>query len=293
MRILVMGASGFVGRHVCAELKARGHEVEGWSRRRTGVCARERSIDLALAETTRGRHDRYDAGILLAGVAVPGPGFDARAAETNTLIAKHGLDFLERTSQGARVIVMSSAHVYGAQGDTEPLQETRPTSPNGLYGESKLAIEALARQHTRLLQIVIVRAFNQIGQGMPQGLFVPDLVAALAQGSGPVAMRGMDGVRDFLDVRDGARALCDLLRAPAPSGTVLNLCSGRGVRLSELARELARALWSAREVRFAGESPLPFVGSHAALTRLTGFEPRIPLAETLPWIAAEAAPSRA
>jgi nucleoside-diphosphate-sugar epimerase len=180
--------------------------------------------------------------------------------------------------------------VYGALGDEHAIDEARPHSPNGMYGESKIAVERAAQAAVRDLDIVIVRSFNQIGRSMPSGLLVPDLIEALTHGSGPVTMRGADGVRDFLDVRDGARALADLLGAKCASGSVFNLCSGRGVALSDLAAELARALSIEREVRFAAVNPLPFVGSLAALTRATGFEPKIALDATLAWIAAGTRP---
>lgn len=289
MRVLVLGSSGFVGRHVAAELVGRRHDVVGWSRTRLGAPWSEHAIDLRDAAALAREDERFDAALLLAGRAVPGSSFDEQAAATNVAVAQNALDYLARTSRGARVIVMSSAHVYGALGDAEPLPETRACSPNGLYGESKLAVEQAARTHAAELEIVIVRSFNQIGRHMPHGLLLPDLIAALESGSGPVQMRGPDGARDFLDVRDGARALALLLTAPCASGSVFNLCSGRGVLLSHLAAELARALGVARDVRFPSRNPLPFVGSRAALTRVTGFEPEHTLTTTLGWIAGETA----
>ncbi|MDZ4772687.1 MAG: NAD(P)-dependent oxidoreductase [Planctomycetota bacterium] len=291
MRVLILGSTGFVGRHSSVELVSRGHEVVGFGRTPIGASHREVSVDLSDAQalarlpTTLAR--RFDAAVLLAGVAVPGPRFDERAAAINVGIARHALAWLAEHSPGARVIVMSSAHVYGAQGDDKPLVEARALSPNGPYGHSKLAVERIAHESARQLSIVIVRSFNQIGRAMPDGLLVPDLIEALTHGAGPVVMKGADGVRDFLDVREGARALADLVAADVESGSVFNLCSGRGVALSTLAAGLARALGVEREVHFPTENPLPFVGSRAALARAIRFEPQIPLAETLAWIASE------
>lgn len=288
MRVLVLGSTGFVGRNLAHELSARGHEVVGFGRKLGGASWREERVDLAGPAALDRFDERFDAAVLLAGAAVPGPCFDAAVARVNVDIAQRSLAWLARHSRGARVLVMSSAHVYGALGDQQAIDEASTSSPSGLYAESKVAVERAAEAATCELDIVIVRSFNQIGRAMPRGLFVPDLIEALTHGSGPVTMKGPDGVRDFLDVRDGARALADLIDARCASGSVVNLCSGRGVALADLAARLARALSIEREVRFSSVNPVPFVGSRAALTRLTGFEPRIALADTLDWIATAA-----
>ncbi|MBL8857415.1 MAG: NAD(P)-dependent oxidoreductase [Planctomycetes bacterium] len=294
MRVLILGSSGFIGRHVARECAARGHTVEGWSRkpRGGGNGLVERAVDLLDPRACQDLRSSFDAALLLAGASVPGENFDAAAAENNALIARHALTHLANFSQSARVIVMSSAHVYGSSGDAETIDESRTLSPNGLYGASKLAVERIAHEFESDLDSVIVRSFNQIGPDMPRGLLVPDLLAALTSGTGPVMMRGSDGVRDFLDVRDGARALTDLLEARVARGTVLNLCSGRGVSISSLAADLARGLGIERPIRFAGRSPLPFVGNRTALTRATGFVPEIPLATTVEWIAGSENPRK-
>src|SRR5207237_7171039 len=112
------------------------------------------------------------------------------------------------------VVVLTSAHVYArakaalaidvrdptrSQGKPEAIDETHAIGPEGEYGRSKLQVESLARDRARDLDVVIARSFNQIGPGQPRGLFVPDLLAAFARETGPIRMRGTDGVRDFTD----------------------------------------------------------------------------------------------
>lgn len=291
MRVLVLGSTGFVGRHVARELASRGHAVVGWSRTRTGdaAFASEREIDLSDASALAGVNERCDAAIMLAGMAVPGPHFDAASAAINAHIARNALEHLARNSRGARVVVMSSAHVYGGIGDEMPFDEGRALAPSGLYGASKIEVERLARAHADELGVVIVRSFNQIGPRMPSGLLIPDLLVKLRATDGVVAMNGPDGVRDFLDVRDGARAIADLASLELARGSVFNLCSGRGVRVRDLAERLARRLALRREFRFAAGAPAPLIGSRDALSLATGWMPRHDLDATLDWIAEETA----
>ncbi len=91
-------------------------------------------------------------------------------------------------------------------------------------------------------------------------------------------------MRDFLDVRDGARALLELSRQEL-LGTY-NLCSGRGTTIAELAGELAAAARVPVAVSHdpgleRPADPPALVGDPARLRAATGFEPRRSLAESL------------
>jgi nucleoside-diphosphate-sugar epimerase len=187
------------------------------------------------------------------------------------------------------MIVMSSAHVYGNAGGTAPVAEDRQVVPAGEYGMSKFHVEQAAAAHSNALDVAVVRSFHLIGPRMPPGLLVPDVLDRLARGENPMRMRGADGVRDFLDVRDGARAIVKLVEGRSGKPTAYNLCSGRGERVSRIVTGLVQRLDPKREIRFAPGSPKTFVGSNAALALATGWSPRITLDETLDWIAKEAA----
>ena len=313
MRALVLGSSGFVGGHVVREFLSRGADVVGVSRRgetraeprakpstephvEGRATARFTAIRVDLRDAAACRElaapnsanvfvaAPFDAVVLLSGHAVPGVDFDERLADENRAIARNALDLVSRTSPGTRVVVTSSAHVYGTNGDAEPLREDRALAPAGAYGRSKVDVEVIAREHAAHLAIVTARAFHLIGPGMPAGLLVPDLLAALRADVDPISMRGADGLRDFLDVRDGARALVDLAVSAFETPTVVNVCSGRGTRVSDVARGLIARSGHSRDLRFAPGSPLPLVGSNERLRRLVRFEPRHDLDATLDWI---------
>ena len=288
MRVLVLGSAGFVGRNLVWELARRGAEVETWSRAQTGLpeSACHRCVDLLQPDTFAAARGPWDGAVLLAGHAVPGTDFTAQMGYENAVIATNSLAHLTATSPGARVVVMSSAHVYGNAGGTQLVGEDRTISPAGEYGASKLAVEQAAARASSL-EVAVLRSFHLIGPRMPRGLLVPDVLERLARGENPLRMRGSDGVRDFLDVRDGARAIVKLLEARSGKPVVYNLCSGRGERVSKVVAGLVQRLDPDREIRFVPGAPRTFVGSPAALSLATGWTPRIPLDETLDWIASE------
>lgn len=291
MRILVIGSSGFIGQALTRHLLEAGHAVEGWGR--NAPAARQgythRILDLldprSLAAERGPEQGRWDGAVHLAAHSVPGVSFTSDTVLENLRLAAHVLDHLARVQPGLRVIYLSSAHVYRAGlGQRHEDEELRPENA---YGLSKQLCEAWARARDRELDVVVLRAFNQIGPGMRAGLLIPDLLSCLRSGTGPVLMRGTDSTRDFLDVRDGVAALARLLgtdaraAADVPSGSVFNLCSGDGRRVSALAQELMRRLGIQREIRFQPGAPPPLVGDPSKLARAIGWKPRYALSETL------------
>jgi nucleoside-diphosphate-sugar epimerase len=292
VRALVLGSSGFVGRHLVTELAARGAQVESWSRYDVGPrdAHVHRRIDLLEPSTFESFRGPWDAAVLLAGHAVPRTGFTPEFADENMRIAQNALGHLASCAPRSRVVVMSSAHVYGNAGGEHLIDEERNPTPVGLYAVSKLAIEAMARSRTDL-DIVIVRSFNLLGPRMPRGLLISDVIEELATEQPKLVMRGADEVRDFLDVRDGVRGIAALLEQRG-GARVYNLCSGRGTHVSQVVSGLVRMLGAQREITFMPGATPPFVGSHAALTAATGWSPDIVLDATLQWIAAEALESR-
>jgi nucleoside-diphosphate-sugar epimerase len=293
LRALIVGSSGFIGQALKRHLLAQGSALEGWSRsaERVDEVSYDRyehhSIDALDPATLEGRRGSWDVAFQLAGYSVPGDGFTAREVVDNLRMTAHVLDHLARIQPGLRVIVMSSAQVY-APGPGRR-REDEPLAPRSAYGLSKELCEVWAQARARDLDVVVVRAFNQIGPGMPSGLVVPDLLAALQRGSGPVPMRGADSTRDFLDVRDGVDALARLSQVDAPSGSVFNLCRGEGRRISELAAGLMACLGLQRELRFAADPPPPLVGDPHKLARAIGWSPRYALEDSLREIVAHSA----
>lgn len=300
-RILVTGACGFVGPHVVAALEQAGHEV--WSTDRTDSTAqRYRTCDLL--DTARVQDMlatlRPDAVIHLASASSVARSF-AAPQETlqNNLVVACNLFEAMRTLPQARVLTVGSAEQYGRiEPDELPLREEQPFRPASPYAVSKIAQEYLALQYQRTygLDVVLARSFNHSGPGQSDAFFLPAVakqVALAEAGASPAVVRlgNLEVQRDFLDVRDVARAYT-LLLEHGESGVAYNVCRGKAESLQDLVAtfvQLSRLPLSL-ETDPARMRPadLPLlVGDCGRLRRQTGWEAQIPMDVTLTDILAD------
>jgi GDP-4-dehydro-6-deoxy-D-mannose reductase len=192
----------------------------------------------------------------------------------------------------ARVLVVSSAEVYGVVGPEQlPLGEATPTAPASPYAASKLAAEVVSLQAFRGYgqPVIVVRPFNHIGPGQSPNFFVPAMAKRIveARRSGAASLRvgTLTTRRDFTDVRDVVAAYRLLIEGGVP-GEVYNVCSGVDVAMSDVAAQLLALagadLTLETDPELVRPVDVPVLRGDAALLRAaTGWEPRIPLATTL------------
>lgn len=202
------------------------------------------------------------------------------------------LDAVAAQAPAAHLVCLSSAAVYGQPGPEQmPLREDSPLAPVSPYGEAKLAMEGFCEEAAQRGQrLAVVRAFNLVGPGQPpfnaaSGIARQIAAAELAgEAAVELALGNPSAARDLIDVRDGAQALLVLSTAEA-SGT-FNLCSGEARSVSELAAALteltALTVTTRTDPALARPSdPALLLGDPSRLRQQTGFEPEIPLAQTL------------
>ncbi|MEV6985574.1 NAD-dependent epimerase/dehydratase family protein [Sphaerisporangium sp. NPDC051017] len=242
MRVLVTGASGFLGIAIVAVLAEYGHHVTaltrtgrpvpGSHRTLTGDVLDLASLDAAVADVDGVCHL---AALVRARESLEEP---ARYWRTNVGGTVNLLDALARTATRARpkkIVLASTAAVYGHSG-RQPVDEEAPLWPGSPYGTSKLAADQAAADvaATGLVGAVSLRAFNIAG-GMPghhdrdTTRLIPKILAVQAGHAGELVVNG-DGsaVRDFVHVLDMADAFARALDACEPGEwRPYNVGSGR------------------------------------------------------------------
>jgi GDP-4-dehydro-6-deoxy-D-mannose reductase len=288
VRALVTGAGGFVGVHLVRHLEEQGDEVVQLERTVDGI-----DITDADALTDAVLAAKPEAVYHLAGAADVGGSW---AAPRSTFLANAlgTLNVLEasREAGAERVLAVTSADVYGRVTQDElPLAEDRPLRPVSPYAASKVAADALAQQAWlgHRLPVVRVRAFNHLGPGQSDRFVAPSVAARIARnerdGGDDVPIGNMTPRRDVTDVRDVVRAYRLLVEAGEP-GAVYNVCRGSAVSVEQLAQALLGM--ARRPMRLVSDPALQrpvdipvLVGDNGALRRATGWEPTIPLEQTL------------
>ena len=286
MRALVTGGRGFVGRWLASHLEQEGDEVV--------VTGEE--VDVTDADAVRASLEeiRPEAVYHLAGWASVGSswGDPAGAFRVNANGSVHVLDAARRLDPLPRVLIVSSAEVYGrVQAVQLPLTEDMPLSPVSPYAASKVAAEVAARQAFLGygLPVCVVRPFNHIGPGQAPGFVVSDLAKRIAEaertGASVLEMGNPSPRRDLTDVRDVVRAYRLLVTVGEP-GETYNVCSGEDVLIGDLAERLIGMAKVPLELRTGSVELRPvdvpvLRGDAGRLRAATGWVPEIPLDETL------------
>ena len=311
MRVLITGAHGFVGGHLLELLRTEHPEVEvfGLVRPRGGApgprpgraTILEGDLDDAAAVTAAVATARPDRIVHLAGQSsVHHSWIDPGATlRTNVMGVVHLMDAVRAERLRPRVLVVGSADEYGiVENASIPVREDTPLRPVSPYGVSKVAQGLLALEYAAPdgPQVLRTRTFPHTGPGRGEAFAESSFarqIAEVAAGRRPpsLSVGNLEAVRDFTDVRDVVRAYWALLEAATAGGPgrldgVYNVCSGRGVRLGDVLRQLVALAGVDVEIRQdpgrVRPSDIPvLVGDPSRLRAATGWEPRIALDRTL------------
>lgn len=286
MRAFVTGGRGFVGTWLVDHLRQAGDDVVAVDREVEITDPHEVGRAMAAA--------RPDAVYHLAAFAHVGQSWEDRTEVTrvNVVGTSAVLDAARRCDQPPRVLLVSSAEVYGmVPADRQPISEEEPLAPVTPYAATKAAAEQLGIQaHLGdRLPVIRVRPFNHIGPGQSEAFVVAALasriVAAERHGGGPIVVGNLSARRDMTDVRDVVRAYRLLVEHGQP-GQVYNVCSGRAVAVEEIARRLlvlaGGGLTLQVDPDLVRPTDVPVVrGDPGRLQAATGWAPAVDLDDTL------------
>lgn len=306
MKYLITGITGFAGSHLAEYLLGLGScEVHGTIRWRS----RTENIDHLKNKIHFHECDLRDAGAVYRLIAelMPDRIYHLAAQSyvpmswiapqetfvTNVIGQLNIFEAVRATGCQCRIHIAGSSEEYGLvlPGET-PIKETNPLRPLSPYAVSKVAQDLMGYQFHQSYKMFIVRTrgFNHTGprRGM---VFVTSnfarQIAEIEKGKRePVLDVGnLDAVRDFTDVRDTVRAYYLILEKGVP-GEVYNVATGRGYKIGEVLEILQGFSTAKFQVKQDPKRLRPsdvelLIGDPTKLKRTTGWEPEIPIQQTL------------
>ncbi|HEX5423515.1 MAG TPA: NAD(P)-dependent oxidoreductase [Candidatus Acidoferrales bacterium] len=278
--VIVTGACGFIGRHVTKTFAAEGTRVVGighgswsadeWSR--WGL-ARWQAADVS-HEALHKLGERPTTVVHCAGGSSVSASIESEAEDEKRTVGttKSVLDFVVRDAPDSKVVLLSSAAVYGEVAHL-PIKEDASLAPISPYGRHKLTMENLCRSYCDQhgVSAAILRFFSIYGPGLRKQLFWDacqklQAKSCVFQGTG-------DERRDWLHVSD-AVGLIKLVATKASHGCItINGGSGRSVTVRSAVEAIARLL----------ESPMPQFRGERREGDPVGYEADIGRARSLCW----------
>lgn len=277
MRVAVTGATGFVGRHVVAELARRECDVVLATRdpvrqaQFTGMRVVQLDIDAPGADALE-RLGYPDVLIHLAWGGLP----NYRAAEHFEVELPRQYRFLKALVRDGlkSLLVTGTCAEYGMQ--SGPLAEHLPTAPVSAYGHAKDALrhQLSLLQESSAFALTWARLFFMHGDGQPSSSLLPQLEAAVRRGDATFNMSGGEQLRDYLPVTEVARHIVALALSGNGHG-VVNVCDGKPTSVRRLVEDQLTAHgWNIRlnlgHYPYIDYEPMAFWGDRQRLDSILG-----------------------
>lgn len=299
-KLLLTGANGFVGQHLISTLGG-GYQVLGVVHnselQNSGNVRYEAGniLDRGFLEDIIKKF-QPDSVLHLAAIAptwIPEPENIFKINLIGTLNLYLAIEAQKKESGiDPKIIYVSSAEAYGKTPNGENITESSPFFPANYYGTSKVAADRLSYQMSQSgkLRITIIRPFNHTGPGQNKGFFVPDMASQIVElensDGGELMVGNLESVRDISDVRDIVSGYKAILETDTIPGEAYNLCSGKGTKMKDILNTLLSH--AKKEIKIVEDpkrmrpSEVPItVGDNSKFKKLTGWEPKIPLDQTL------------
>jgi len=259
-KILVTGADGFIGSHLCEELVRRNLSVKafvcynsfnsyGWLDRLPADVGRHIEIFSGDIRDPNGvREAMRGCSVVLhlaALIAIP-YSYHSPDSYVDTNV-KGTLNILNaaRELQCERVVVTSTSEVYGTA-QTVPISETHPLQPQSPYSATKIGADQLALSYFLSfgLPVAILRPFNTYGPRQSARAIIPTVITQIASGADCLKLGSLTPTRDLTYVKDTVRGFVQIAECDAAVGSAVNIGSNFEISVGDLVEKIKSLMGS-------------------------------------------------
>ena len=290
-RVIVTGASGFIGQHLCKALFEKGATVVGFTRSTLDNQYLSEQYDLDILDEMAVKQTIHaiQPELIVHLAASTNRGVDTVAYregyKTNLFGSLNLINACQDVLALTRFVFLGSADEYGQV--PPPFIESDKEAPITAYGASKLAVTEMLRTLSRSNKFpgVTLRPTIVYGPGQDDSMFLPALIRALVAGRNFEMSLG-EQTRDLVHIDDLVKAIMSALLAPSLCGDVINISSAKPIRIDSLAKMTANILgdeagkllkFGAKDYRSA--DTMEYWASNVLAKKLLGWSPGVSLGE--------------
>lgn len=295
--VLITGAAGFAGKHMCEYLSQCSDELNVVG---TDVIVPDRSscdefisADITKSDAAEKMVSKLKPDYVIHLAGTFGTDDTQDIYRVNVLSVTALLESLRINVPKAIFLTAGSAAEYGqVTTDQLPVTEETPCNPITPYGLSKLLATQAALYYNRVhgMNTMVFRPFQLIGKGvttrLAPGAFAQQLKQVIDSGSNVIKVGNLESSRDFLDINDAVKAIWLLCQNPAP-GQIFNIASANPTKIADLLNMMIKASGADVKVevdpdRLRGKADVSTVyGSITKIKEQCRWSPSISLADTI------------
>jgi len=295
MKVLVTGASGFIGDHIIPRLEEKGYDVWALERYVTGRYAKSKNVKTVFGDL----RDHFSIRNIIRQVQ-PDLVIHLAAISPVSYSYEHPIEVLDTNLKGTvnlaeaclrevphfkQFLYASTSETYGNGPDIKT--ESTPQNPNSPYAVSKLATEKylLYLKGGHNFPVTLLRPFNTYGRKRDYHFVVEHAIMRMLTLK-TCRMGDLSPTRDFMYVDDHVSAYLTCLENPLAIGETFNFCTGMGVKIKGLVHLVKRLIGFEGEIEWGTKPKRPLdidvlVGSYEKAEKVLGWRPQYTLEEGL------------